>query len=63
MIKIIVATNQQRWNITSCIANVITAAACDGRAYGSGGGGAANNGSIGSSIGGLGKVGIIRIIG
>lgn len=39
------------------------ASACEGRAYGSGGGGAANNGSIGTSTGGLGKVGIIRIIG
>ena len=27
MIKIIVATNQQRWNITSCLVNVITIAA------------------------------------
>ena len=27
MIKIIVATNQQRWNITPCLVNAITAAA------------------------------------
>ena len=26
MIKIIVATNQQRWNITPCLVNVITIA-------------------------------------
>ena len=38
-------------------------AACAGRAYGSGGGGAANNNSAASPTGGLGKVGIIRIIG